>query len=76
MMENNYEIRMSKCETNPKFKYDNFKNNNEMNGLFCFEFLVFEFVSDFGFCVSDFKIRPPFLHKQDQPLGIRHSICK
>jgi hypothetical protein len=44
-----FEIRISKSETNLKFKGSNVPNRHVLN----FEFGTFEFVSNFGFCASD-----------------------
>jgi hypothetical protein len=51
------EIRNPKSETNPKFEGRNFSNCADRSAamFWKFEFSDFEFVSDFGFRISDFE---------------------
>ena len=64
------EIRISKSETSTKFQGQN-TNERRIVTRRCFEFCSFGFVSDFGFCASDFLP----VGKRGAPLWLPITVC-
>ena len=57
MAESKFEIRISKSETNPNIKCSKqLLCNSHAAFVLDLEFLSFEFVSNFGFRASDFRL--------------------
>jgi hypothetical protein len=60
MVVQKFEIRISKSETNPKFKFSNVQNRIVSN----FGLGTFEFVSNLGFRALDFIIKKGAGHRK------------